>query len=162
MSDEQNDTIEVEVEAESDEVALYTCSPTKSLKFGRFEFKNGLLKLDDPDDIVEFEEALQDASMGIKSVVKKISLEAANRIAKQHTQSPEAIRGTQTTASMKVAQQIAKDEDKRVTESPQPEPAPNPSPPATPETAPQNESGNQGGAGEGNNGGGIGPLNLKK
>ena len=160
MSDEQNQVEEVE----PDEVALYTCSPTKSLKYGRFEFKNGLLKLEDPDDIVEFAEVMESAPLGVKSVVKKISLEAADRIAKQHTQGPEAIRGTQTTASMKVASQIAKDTDKRVTEPPQPNPAPAPNPPAAeqPPAAPQTESGNQGGASAGNNGGGIGPLNFKK
>ena len=166
MSDEQNqiENEEAQVDEENESLALYTCAPTKSLKFGKFQFENGLLRLVDPDDVEEFEFFLSKASTSVKSVVKKISLEAADKIAREHTNPPEAFRGTQTTASMKLASQIAKDSDKRVTEPPQP-PATNPRSPESEQPlappAPQTESGNEGGAGQGNSNGGIGPLTLK-
>lgn len=62
--------------------ALYTSSPTQSLKLGRFQFERGTMKLEGAA-IEEFDSLLAQQPPQIKSQVKKVSRESADAVAKK-------------------------------------------------------------------------------
>lgn len=94
----------------------YSSHPVKELNAGGFQFKDGVLSLDEPPKIAEFEALLQQYEKNdpaIRSMIKEISVDRAAEIARTFVK-PTAMQGTATSESVLRAQQIAADAAKAV------------------------------------------------
>lgn len=95
---------------------IYSSHPVRELNAGGFQFKDGVLHLEDEDKIKEFEELLAGYAKtdpSIRVMIKEISVESAEEIARRFAK-PTAVQGVATSESVMRAQQIADDAAKAV------------------------------------------------
>lgn len=86
---------------------VFSSHPTDRFKLGRFQFEKGTLRLDDAD-ADEFRELLDKQPGFIKSQVRELSVDAANKLAEKF-QSGRKVTGVDTTRNSIAAPQPQKD-----------------------------------------------------
>lgn len=76
-----------------EDTVQYTSTPIAALRLGRFQFENGVLRLQPGKDVEDFEKILKGSSIRTQQVVRKIDRSGGEAVARRYL---EQNKGTQT------------------------------------------------------------------